>query len=294
MTNNSREYPMLSALEKKLELPMLLLSFAWLCILITELAYGTKPVLSALGTGIWIVFICYFTMRLVTATNRITFLKRNWLFVLAMLVSVLRLVPFLHSFPLVRAVTATFGMQVIWIFASADQGMRFVRRALGRRGVGYALAFAFVVICAGAAGMLHFEKVSDDPQSIHTYPRALWWTAMQMTNIGTAYSIRSTGARVLCLAISVYAAAMFGYLTALFATVFIDREAKDPKVESARQKPLQDLQEEVARLRHAIEEFVNHAPGESFATRHTAVIEEDERPGRAEPTPGGSPPDHLS
>ncbi len=116
---------------------------------------------------------------------------------------------------------------------------------------------------------------------------------MQMTNIGTAYSIRSTGARILCLAISVYAAAMFGYLTALFATVFIDRDAKDPKVESARQKPLQDLQEEVGRLRHAIEEFVNRAPSESYAGRDTAVIEENERPGPAEPIPVDSPPDHL-
>jgi voltage-gated potassium channel len=158
------------------------------------------------------------------------------------------------AFPLVRALTATFGMQVIWIFASADQGMRFLRVALGRRGAGYALALTFVVLFAGAAGMLHFEGISDDPQRIQTYPKALWWTAMQMTNIGTAYSIKTTGGRIICLGISVYAAAMFGYLTALFATFLIDRDAKDPKPEIARQKLVQEVKDEIIQLRRLIEE----------------------------------------
>jgi voltage-gated potassium channel len=256
MNINAPKYPMVVALAKKLELPMLLLSFVWFCILITELAYGTNTVLSDVGTGIWIVFIFYFTMRLVTVANRISFLKKNWLFVLAILISVLRFFPLLQPFPLVRALTATFGMQVIWIFASAEQGMRSLRRALGRRGAGYAIALTLVVIFAGAAGMLHFEGISEDPQSIHTYPKALWWAAMQMTNIGSAYSIKTTGGRILCLGISVYAAAMFGYLTALFATFLIDRDAKDPKPEIARQKSIQDIQEEIIKLRHLIEEVV--------------------------------------
>jgi voltage-gated potassium channel len=256
MTHNAQKYPTLLALEKKLKLPMLVLSFVWLCILIIELVYDTNLVLSVLGTGIWILFILYFNMCLVNVANRMAFLKKNWLFVLAILVCVLRFVPFLQSFPLVRAVTATFGMQVIWIFASADQGMRSIRGILGHRGVGYALALAFVVIFAGAAGMLHFERISNDPHGIHTYPNALWWTAMQMTNIGSTYSIKTPGGRVICLAISVYAAAMFGYLTALFATFFIDREIKVTKSEIARQKSLQDIQEEIIRLRLVIEDFV--------------------------------------
>ena len=232
---------------------MLFLSFVWLCILITELAYGTNTALSDFGTGIWILFIFYFIMRLWTVANRISFLKKNWLFILAILISMLRFFPLLQPFPLVRALTATFGMQVIWIFASADQGLRSLRRALGRRGAGYALALTLVVLFAGAAGMLHFEGISDNPQSIHTYPKALWWTAMQMTNISTAYSIRTSGGRIICLGISIYAAGMFGYLTALFATFLIDRDAKDPKPEAERQKSMQEIKDEIIRLRLLIE-----------------------------------------
>jgi hypothetical protein len=157
MKRIAQAYPSLSAFEKKLELPMLFVTFAWLFVLIIELVYGTTAALSAFGTSIWVIFILYFGLRLTISGSRRSFLRKNWIVVLAILASVLRLIPFLQSFGGVRAVTATFGMQVVWIFASADQGMRSVRRALGRRGTGYALAFTFVVIFAGAAGMLHFE-----------------------------------------------------------------------------------------------------------------------------------------
>lgn len=249
-------HPKAGVFVDRLELPMLILSFVWLCVLITELAYGANPVLSGLGSVIWCVYIFYFGLRLLTVSNRLEFLKKNWFFALAMLVSVLRFFPFLKQLLLVRALTATFGMQVIWIFASADLGMRSLRRALGRRGAGYALALTLVVLFAGAAGMLHFEWVRDDPGSISTYPKALWWTAMQMTNIGTAYAIKTSGGRVLCLAISVYAAGMFGYLTAVFATFLIDRDVKEPKPEAARQKSVQELQAEVVQMRRLLEDLV--------------------------------------
>ena len=77
---------------------------------------------------------------------------------------------------------------------------------------------------------------------------------MQMTNIGTAYSVKTDGGRAICLAVSIYAAAMFGYLTALFATFFIDRAAKDPKSEISTQKSIQEIQIELVSLRRLLEQ----------------------------------------
>ena len=233
---------------------MIFLSFIWFCILITELVNGTSPVLSGFGTGIWILFILYFAMRMVTVTNRIKFLKQNWPFVLAIFVSTLRFFPFLQSFPLVRVLTATFGMQVIWIFASAVVGMRILRRNIGHRGTGYVLALTFVVLFSGAAGMLHFEGNVEDPQGIHTYLRALWWTAMQLSNMGSGYVIKTTGGRIIDLGVSIYAVVIFGYITALLASFLIDREIKEPKAEIAYQKSVQALQEEIIQLRRLIED----------------------------------------
>jgi voltage-gated potassium channel len=251
----------LETLPRKLEWPMLLLSFVWFLVIITELVNGTSALLLSLGTVLWALFVIYFALRLAMVPNRGTFLKRNWLFVLAILVPVLRFFPLLQTFPLARALTATFGMQVIWMFASADQGLRSLRRTMGRRGTGYALAFTMVVILAGAAGMLHFENNSSNPQGIHSYPKALWWVAMQITNIGSGYQPVTLGGHVLCLAISIFAVAIFGYLTAVFAAIFIGRDAEEPKSEMSNQTSIHQLSGEVALLRKAIEEVLKRVPG---------------------------------
>ena len=239
---------------------MLLLSFVWFLVIITELVNGMSPLLLSLGTVLWALFVLYFGLRLAIVPNRGIFLKRNWLFVLAILVPILRFFPFLQTFPLARALTATFGMQVIWMFASADQGLRSLRRTMGRRGTGYALTFTVVVILAGAAGMLHFEKDSPDPQGIHSYPKALWWAAMQITNIGSGYRPVTPGGQVLCLGISIFAVAIFGYLTAVFAAFFIGRDAEDPKSAIPNQTSIHQLSGEVALLRKSIEDVLRRVP----------------------------------
>ena len=250
----------LKTLPRKLERPMLLLSFVWFLVIITELVNGMSPVLQRLGTVLWALFIFYFGLRLAIVPNRVIFLKRNWLFILAILVPVLRLIPYLQSYTLARTLTATFGIQVIWMFASADQGLRSLRRTMGRRGTGYALTFTVVVILAGAAGMLHFENNSPDPQGIHSYPKALWWVAMQITNIGSGYRPVTLGGHVLCLGISIFAVAIFGYLTAVFAAIFIGRDAEDPKSEIPNQTSIHQLSGEVALLRKAVEDVLRRVP----------------------------------
>jgi voltage-gated potassium channel len=250
----------LKTLPRKLERPMLLLSFIWFLVIITELVNGTSPMLLSLGTVLWVLFVIYFGLRLVIVTDRAIFLKRNWLFVLAILVPVLRFFPFLQRLPVARALTATFGMQVIWMFASADQELRSLRQTVGRRGTNYALIVTVVVILAGAAGMLHFENGSLDPQGIHSYAKAVWWVAMQLTNIGSGYRPVSVGGHVLCLGVSVFAVAIFGYLTAVFAAFFIGRDAEDPKSEIPNQTSIHQLSVEVSLLRKAIEDVLKRVP----------------------------------
>jgi voltage-gated potassium channel len=252
---------------------MLLLSFVWFLVIISELVNGTGPLLLSLGTVLWVLFVVYFCLRLAIVSQRWAFLKRNWLFVLAILVPILRFFPFLQTLPLARVLTATFGMQVIWMFASADLGLRSLRRTMGRRGTGYALTFTAVVLLAGAAGMLHFENESPDPQGIHTYPKALWWVAMQITNIGSGYRPVTVGGHVLCLGISIFAVAIFGYLTAVFAAFFIGRDAEDPKSAIPNQTSIQQLSDEVALLRKAIEAVLKRVPDEAPRSGGTTTVD---------------------
>jgi hypothetical protein len=51
--------------ENWLEMPMLVLSFAWLGLFIVELVWGLNSLLEAIGTTIWIVFIVDFGIKFI-------------------------------------------------------------------------------------------------------------------------------------------------------------------------------------------------------------------------------------
>ena len=164
---------------------------------------------------------------------------------------------------------------------------------MGRSGTGYALTFTMLVILAGAAGMLHFENDSADPQGIHSYPKALWWVAMQITNIGSGYRPVTFGGHVLCLGISIFAVAIFGYLTAVFAAFFIGRDAADPKSEIPNQTSIHELSAEVALLRKAIEDVLRRVP--DAAPRSAEPPHVPKEPSKTKPRQGsGTPGQHQA
>lgn len=74
---NAERFPKLQSFQKKIERPMLVLCFVWLCVLLIELVNGPNPILSDLGNGLWIVFVAYFLIRLFAAANRKQFLKKT-------------------------------------------------------------------------------------------------------------------------------------------------------------------------------------------------------------------------
>ena len=82
---------------------------------------------------------------------------------------------------------------------------------------------------------------------------------MQMTNIGSSYTLRTFGGKILGLTISIYSAGMFGYLTALFAALIIDREVKTPNTSPAYQKELFEIRSDIAKL-HALVETLKPKP----------------------------------
>ena len=123
-------------------------------------------------------------------------------------------------------------------------------KSVGRRGAGYVSALTALVTLAGAAGMYAFEN--DGAQRFRDFGDALWWTAMVMTTMGSAYWPETVAGRVLCVLLALYAFAVFGYVTALLASFFIGREASG-QASSRPDEALQALQAEVRSLREAVE-----------------------------------------
>ncbi|HET7770757.1 MAG TPA: ion transporter [Chloroflexota bacterium] len=240
---------LLGQVEEWLETPMLVLGFVWLALLVAELVWGISPMLEMAGTAIWIVFIAELVLRLTLSPERGTFLKRNWLTVLSLLVPALRLVRLARLAKVLRAARTARGLRLFRVVSSLNRGMRALGATMERRGFGYAVGMTGLVLFGGAAGMHAFEK---DAGGLTTYGEALWWTTMLLTTLGSEYWPRSAEGRLLCVLLAVYAFGVFGYITATLATYFVGQDAGNREAELAGQSDLRALKEEVASLRAAL------------------------------------------
>ena len=234
---------------------MLILGFVWLVLLVVELTRGISRPLEIVGTGIWIVFIADFLLRLWLSPDRRLYVRRNWLTALSLLLPALRVVRLVATLRLARAARAaralrgvTRGARVLRLVSSVNRGMSALRRSMARRGLGFVMLLTAIVMLTGAAGMYAFEQDVSGERGIHSFGSALWWTAMLMTTMGSEYWPRSAEGRALCLLLAVYAFAVFGYVTASLATFFIGRDAADPEAEIPGVELLGELRGEIAAL----------------------------------------------
>lgn len=251
-TQNER-LEILEQLENWLETPMLILSFVWLALFIYESIWSISPLLDAIGTVIWIIFVVDFAIKFTLAPDKIEYLKNNWLTAIALLLPALRVFRAFRVFRLLRAARAARGLRFVRLLTSLNRGMKALSASFSRRGFGYVLVLTVIVMFGGAAGMYSFENEVEG--GFKSYAEALWWTAMMLTTIGSDYFPRTAEARILCFILALYAFAAFGYITATLATFFVERDTDKRKSE---EKPtLLELQTEIKELRAEIRQMLN-------------------------------------
>jgi len=115
--------------------------------------------------------------------RKTTYLRRNWLTTLALLVPAVRLLGVLRP---VRGLAVLRGVRLVRVVGGASRSMRALGGTMRRRGFGYATALSVDVALAGAAGMYAFE-VRVPGGGINDFSSALWWTAMILTTMGSDY-----------------------------------------------------------------------------------------------------------
>ncbi len=208
--------------------------------------------MTLLGEVIWVIFIADFILRLVIAPRKTRYLKRNWLTALSLLVPALRAFRVVRALRFLRFTRAARGATMVRVIASVNRSMRALGRTLGRRGTVYIAGMTAVVLFAGAAGMLAFERDVTDPTGIHDFGMALWWTAMVLTTMGSTYFPKTAEGRALCILLALYAFTVFGYVTATLATFFLSRDAEEDEGEIASSKELAALGGEIVGLREEI------------------------------------------
>ena len=249
MLDRNERWETLRQLDEWLRTPMIVLSLAWLAIVILELTGRASDVTVIAGTIIWGIFIVEFAIRFTLAPEKGAFLRENWLTVIALIVPALRL---FRAFAVLRAARVLRGARLVRVVGTVNRGMNALRRTLRRRRFGYVLALTVVVLFVGAAGMLSFEAADEVEGGFVSYGHALWWTGMLIATIGSDFWPQSTEGRVLSALLAVYGLGVFGYIAATFASFFIGRDADSPEAEVAGSAELASLREEIRALRETL------------------------------------------
>lgn len=227
------QFSVLKQMEDWLETPMFILSLLWAVLLVVELSLGLAPWLQSAVTFIWAVFIFEFVLKFTIAPNRIRYLRKNWISVFALLIPAFRVFRITRVVRILRYGRAIRGLTLARVLTAFNRGLGSLKRNMGRFGFGYILGLTIFVTMLGAAGMYAFERQTEE--GLRTFGDALWFTAMLVTTSGSDYWPQTAEGRILCFLISLYAFAIFGYVTATLATLLLGREQKSqagPKIDA--------------------------------------------------------------
>jgi voltage-gated potassium channel len=236
---------------------MVALGFIWLALLAIELVKGSNPLLETLGAVIWVIFVLDFILKFIVAPGKGKFIRSNILLLISLAVPPFRILRVLR---VIRLLRFTRGLRLVKILSSLNRGMAALSRTMKRRAFGYVVILTLIVTFGGAAGMYAFED--QVPNGLNTYGTSVWWTTMIMTTLGSEYWPKTPEGRILCIILSVYAFAVFGYITATIATFFVDRDAADKKAALAGSRQLDELRNEIQELKKMITDL---------STKHKSV-----------------------
>ncbi len=220
---------LLEEFEAWTEWPMALLALAWIALLVLEFTGSTSPYIEPATNLIWAIFIVEFGVRLLLSTDRLRFVRANWLTAIALVVPAFRLFRFAA---VLRGAAILRGLRLTRIVTVLNRGMRSWRGALGARRLPFVFLFTAVVGLVGAAGIYTFEHETNP--AFAGFGDALWWSAMMLITLGSGNWPETGAGRVLAFMIGLYSFSVFGYVTAALASVLVEHDvAREREGEAA-------------------------------------------------------------
>ena len=226
-------WALLARLHGALDPVFVVLSAVWIALLIVELAGDGLPrSLEILVWVIWALFIAEFAVGLLIAPERLQYVRTRWLTALSLVLPAFRILRLATAFRVFRAARLVRSVGLLRIATTVNRGLGALGQTARRRGLPYVLAATSIVVAVGAAGMAWFESPTavaelGGSQSARDgfadYGDALWWTLYVMTTGAPIDPVTAEG-RLLGWLLSLYGLAMFGYLTAILASHFVDRD----------------------------------------------------------------------
>jgi voltage-gated potassium channel len=196
--------------------PMTILTLVWLPVLVVPFVAHLKPALAdacnAIDYTVWALFVVEYLIKLGLAPSRWGFVKTHVLDLIVISVPFLRPIRALRILRLLRAATV------------AGEGLTRAKRLLTQHGLHYVLLAAIILVFAGAAAELNFERKAPHA-NIHGYGDALWWAITTVTTVGYGDRFPVTaGGRGVAVVLMLVGIGLIGVITANVASYFVTKE----------------------------------------------------------------------
>jgi voltage-gated potassium channel len=148
---------------------------------VTEASGSKIHWLDFLSTGIWIIFLADLILRILGSPNYSTFLRSNWLEILALLL------PFLRALRILRVFVAL-------------RGIKLLSRSRAEKAGIYMMILIPFTWFTGAIAVLDAEANSIDSR-IDSLGSAAWWSLATITTVGYGdiYPVTTEGKMVAAL-----------------------------------------------------------------------------------------------
>lgn len=124
---------LLYRLEASLEAPMFLLAVVWLWLFAVELFSGLTPFQQRMGTAIWIAFISEYLLKLAAAPRRLSYIRRNWLTLVALAIPAFRAFRLLRAVRLMRSARVVTTTRFVRALTSTRRFTRSLEEVQGAR-----------------------------------------------------------------------------------------------------------------------------------------------------------------
>jgi voltage-gated potassium channel len=205
--------------------PMLVLSLAIIPLLVIPLTVDLSPgminTFDALDWMIWAAFAAEYGIRLYLAPHRSTFVRRN------LIDLVVVILPFLRPLRVVRSARALRLLRAARVATFLGRGVAAGRDILRRHGLQYVLLVIIGLIVGGGLVVEEVERNAPGA-SIHGVANGLWWAVTTVTTMGDAKLSPVTPAgRGIAVLLMIAGVGLIGALAASLASFFIEQRQED-------------------------------------------------------------------
>ena len=241
-------------LDRYLDLPLALASILLVLIAVIQLGGDLSEPwqgrLEVLGWALWGLFFVEFGIKFALAPVKRTYLRRNWLDALVVLV------PFLRFLRVLRILRATRALPLFRLLVFGGRGSEAVLVLLKRRRLGQLALISALVILIGAAMGFILEAEAPGSQ-IENFGDALWWSATTVTTVASEIYPVTTGGRMVGFVLMLYAVGIFSYFIASIATLLVKLDAQQAP-EAEKKEGLKPSERELEVLRSILERYEKH------------------------------------